>query len=122
MCGRLDENKVLEGHHGRAGLSGLYGLQLGAYVNETFQAREGFEPDLFPKGVPIFMGHYHKPHVVQGTNIRYIGSPYQGEQHAAQCSADSCKVLAKRAREDRNLQRVRSSREACIVLERRALR
>ena len=54
-------------------------LQLGAYVNETFQAREGFAPDLFPEEVPVYMGHYHKPHTVQGTSIEYIGSPYQGE-------------------------------------------
>ena len=54
-------------------------LQLGAYVNETFQAREGFAPDLFPEEVPVYMGHYHKPHTVQGTGIEYIGSPYQGE-------------------------------------------
>lgn len=53
-------------------------MQIGAYVNETFQAREGFTPDLFPAGVPIYMGHYHKPHTVQGTNIQYVGSPFQG--------------------------------------------
>jgi hypothetical protein len=53
-------------------------MQLGAYVNETFQAREGFSPELFPEGVPTFMGHYHKAHVVKGTRIEYVGSPYQG--------------------------------------------
>ena len=52
-------------------------LQLGAYVNETFQAREGFSPDLFPP-VPVLMGHYHKPHRVRDTLVRYVGSPYQG--------------------------------------------
>ena len=52
--------------------------QLGAFVNETFQAREGFPPELFPEHVPVYMGHYHKPHRVQGTSIEYIGSPYQG--------------------------------------------
>ncbi|KAK9914871.1 hypothetical protein WJX75_001641 [Coccomyxa subellipsoidea] len=50
---------------------------IGAFVNETFQAREGFMPDLFPEGVPTFMGHYHKPHTVQGTSIQYVGSPFQ---------------------------------------------
>ena len=49
-------------------------------MNETFQAREGFSPDLFPEQVPVYMGHYHKPHRVKGTSIEYIGSPYQGEQ------------------------------------------
>ncbi len=53
-------------------------VQIGAFVNETFQAREGFKPDLFPEGVPTFMGHYHKPHTVQGTSIQYVGSPFQG--------------------------------------------
>ena len=57
----------------------VFRLQLGAYVNETFQAREGFAPDLFPEEVPVYMGHYHKPHTVQGTSIEYIGSPYQGQ-------------------------------------------
>ena len=52
--------------------------QIGAFVNETFQAREGFMPDLFPEGVPTFMGHYHKPHTVHGTSIQYVGSPFQG--------------------------------------------
>ena len=53
-------------------------------MNETFQAREGFSPDLFPP-VHVFMGHYHKPHRVAGTDIRYIGSPYQG----AHCNRDA---------------------------------
>ena len=47
-------------------------------MNESFQAKEGLPPDLFPEGVPIYTGHYHKPHVVENTNIHYIGSPYQG--------------------------------------------
>ena len=52
-------------------------MQLGAFVNETFQAREGLEPALFP-AVPSYLGHYHKPHTVRNTSIRYTGSPYQG--------------------------------------------
>ena len=52
-------------------------MQLGAFVNETFQAREGLEPALFP-AVPSYLGHYHKPHTVRNTTIRYTGSPYQG--------------------------------------------
>ena len=54
-------------------------MQLGAFVNETFQAREGLEPALFP-AVPSYLGHYHKPHTVRNTSIRYTGSPYQGMQ------------------------------------------
>ena len=52
--------------------------QLGAFVNETFQAREGLPPDLFPGGVPTYLGHYHKPHVVGATRVQYVGSPYEG--------------------------------------------
>ena len=54
-------------------------LQQGAAMNEAFQAREGLSPNLFPDDIPIYTGHYHKPHTVAGTNIRYIGSPYQGQ-------------------------------------------
>ncbi|KAL3137671.1 hypothetical protein ABBQ38_004946 [Trebouxia sp. C0009 RCD-2024] len=50
---------------------------MGAMMNEAFQAKEGLPPDLFPGSVPTYTGHYHKPHVVENTNIRYIGSPYQ---------------------------------------------
>ena len=60
-------------------------MQLGAFVNETFQAREGFSPDLFPDQVPVYMGHYHKPHRVKGSSIEYIGSPYQGEPQPGPC-------------------------------------
>ena len=49
-------------------------------INETFQARDGMPPELFPPGIPIYTGHYHKPHTVQGTEIHYVGSPYQGGQ------------------------------------------
>ena len=53
-------------------------VQMGAMMNEAFQAKEGLPPDLFPDSVPTYTGHYHKPHVVENTNIQYIGSPYQG--------------------------------------------
>ena len=53
-------------------------LQLGAFVNETFQAREGLPPDVFPESVPTYLGHYHKPHLVGNTRVQYVGSPYQG--------------------------------------------
>ena len=47
-------------------------------MNEAFQAKEGLPPDLFPEDIPTYTGHYHKPHMVDNSNIRYIGSPYQG--------------------------------------------
>ena len=62
-------------------------LQLGAMMNESFQAKEGLPPDLFPEDVPTYTGHYHKPHVVANTNIRYVGSPYQGTHHFSPNSA-----------------------------------
>uniref|UniRef100_A0A061SMF6 Calcineurin-like phosphoesterase domain-containing protein n=1 Tax=Tetraselmis sp. GSL018 TaxID=582737 RepID=A0A061SMF6_9CHLO len=50
---------------------------VGAHVNESFQAREGVRPELFPGGVPTYTGHYHRRHTVAGTNIHYVGSPFQ---------------------------------------------
>eukprot|EP00873_Tetraselmis_striata_P041002 jgi/Tetstr1/461266/TSEL_006393.t1 len=50
---------------------------VGAYMNETFQARDGVKPELFPAAVPVFTGHYHRRHTVEGTAIHYVGSPYQ---------------------------------------------
>jgi len=46
-------------------------------LNEASQAKEGIDPSVFPQDVPVFTGHYHKPHVVKGTRIEYVGSPYQ---------------------------------------------
>jgi hypothetical protein len=55
-------------------------MQLTAHMNASYQARDGLPPDLFPERVPVYLGHYHFPHQVAGTNITYIGSPYQGKQ------------------------------------------
>jgi hypothetical protein len=52
----------------------------GASLNDACQARDGVPPSVFPKGVPVYTGHYHKPHTVAGTDIRYVGSPYQGKK------------------------------------------
>jgi DNA repair exonuclease SbcCD ATPase subunit len=49
----------------------------GASLNDACQARDGVPPSIFPKGVPVYTGHYHKPHTVANTSIRYVGSPYQ---------------------------------------------
>lgn len=48
-------------------------------MNDAFQAHDGLDPALFPHGIPVYTGHYHKPHTVEGTAIRYVGSPYQGK-------------------------------------------
>ena len=53
-------------------------------MNEAFQAHDGLPPSLFPPGLPVYTGHYHKPHTVAGTAIRYVGSPYQGERAGAE--------------------------------------
>ncbi|BBN06555.1 hypothetical protein MPTK1_3g22150 [Marchantia polymorpha subsp. ruderalis] len=50
---------------------------VGAFMNEACQAKEGVEPSIFPENVPVFTGHYHKPHVVDNSQIEYVGSPYQ---------------------------------------------
>lgn len=55
----------------------------GAALNEAYQAREGLPPASFPPGIPVYTGHYHKPHTVPGTNVHYVGSPYQGK--SCQC-------------------------------------
>ncbi|GAB4817224.1 hypothetical protein N2152v2_004270 [Parachlorella kessleri] len=50
---------------------------VGAMMNDAFQAHDGVPPSLFPPGLHVYTGHYHKPHTVEGTSIRYLGSPYQ---------------------------------------------
>ena len=54
-----------------------FSVQLGAFVNEQYQAREGLEADAFGERV-TYLGHYHKPQLVSDTSVRYVGSPYQG--------------------------------------------
>lgn len=66
---------------------------VGASMNETYQAKDGVDPNIFAVGdghsghsshggggggvIPTYTGHYHKPHTVPGTRITYVGSPYQ---------------------------------------------
>lgn len=52
-------------------------IQAGAMVNNALQLQEGLSPGVFPAGLPVFTGHYHKPHVVAGTTVEYVGSPFQ---------------------------------------------
>jgi hypothetical protein len=61
-------------------------VQVGAFMNEAYQAQHGLEPGLFPEAVPTYLGHYHLPHTVGASNVRYVGSPYQGMPPAAQTS------------------------------------
>jgi hypothetical protein len=48
-------------------------------MNASYQARDGLPPELFPQRLPVYLGHYHFPHLVPGTSITYVGSPYQGK-------------------------------------------
>ena len=50
---------------------------IGASVNSAHQAKSGLSPRMFPEGVSVYTGHYHKPHTVPRTNITYIGSPFE---------------------------------------------
>lgn len=45
-----------------------------------FELQGGMEIDDFGGGLknrPVFLGHYHKPQTLRGTNIHYVGSPLQ---------------------------------------------
>jgi hypothetical protein len=57
--------------------------QIGAFMNNAYQATHGVPTEAFPEETDVWLGHYHMPHVVsdsQGkpTRVRYVGSPYQG--------------------------------------------
>ena len=55
----------------------------GAYMNDMIVSTHGVSPKYFPPNVPIYSGHFHKPHFVKkpdvapGVDIRYVGSPYE---------------------------------------------
>ena len=51
----------------------------GAYMNDMILSTGGISPCYFPPNIPIYSGHFHKPHIVKSSNveIRYVGSPYQ---------------------------------------------
>jgi hypothetical protein len=51
----------------------------GASMNDGMKSREGLDIDMFPPHIPIYSGHYHKPHTIRrgGTSLHYVGSPYQ---------------------------------------------
>eukprot|EP00887_Chlorella_sp_A99_P004143 scaffold23.g4143.t1 len=53
---------------------------VGALMNEAYQAQEGLPPSLFPPGLPTYTGHYHRPHTVPGTRIRYVSRAEAGQQ------------------------------------------
>ena len=60
-------------------------LQRGAKMNQWRQAEVGLSPGDFPAGPRVYSGHYHLPHDVPGTNITYVGSPYQVRESGRRC-------------------------------------
>ena len=58
----------------------------GASMNDLLISTGGVPPKWFPEGIPVYSGHFHKPHVVPQWNrcIEYIGSPYQVSLSEAQ--------------------------------------
>jgi hypothetical protein len=51
----------------------------GAFHNDWYQSDAGVDPQFFPPLIPIYSGHFHKPHrVISGdVTIEYLGSPYE---------------------------------------------
>lgn len=49
----------------------------GAAMNDGVCSRAGLARSAFPSGVPVFSGHFHKPHSIGDGFMRYVGSPYQ---------------------------------------------
>jgi DNA repair exonuclease SbcCD ATPase subunit/DNA repair exonuclease SbcCD nuclease subunit len=51
----------------------------GASMNDLIVSQGGVLPRYFPARIPIYSGHFHKPHVVtiSGVSIEYVGSPYE---------------------------------------------
>jgi Calcineurin-like phosphoesterase len=62
---------------------------VGGYMNDNIVSNGGVSPRVFPPNIPVYTGHFHKPHVVSRTTydemtgdkhvwrIEYLGSPYQ---------------------------------------------
>ncbi|CAK9226938.1 unnamed protein product [Sphagnum troendelagicum] len=76
---RRDHNLIKEAVQQSGSIKAIFGHLdvVGAFLNEACQAKEGIEASIFPTRLPVYTGHYHKAHVVEGTQIEYIGSPYQ---------------------------------------------
>ena len=61
----------------------MYADVTGAYMNDLIRSTGGVAPAYFPPDIPIYSGHFHKPHMVEqpkaapGVKIRYVGSPYE---------------------------------------------
>lgn len=51
----------------------------GAFMNDGARCDSGLELSDFPGGIPVYSGHFHKPHTMKigNSRLRYVGSPYQ---------------------------------------------
>ena len=51
----------------------------GAFMNDGARCRDGLDIAEFPRDLPIYSGHFHKPHTMSRgrSSLRYVGSPYQ---------------------------------------------
>lgn len=51
----------------------------GASMNDLIKSQHGISADTFPTDKCVYSGHFHMPHTVRigGSEIRYVGSPYQ---------------------------------------------
>jgi len=74
----------------------------GAFMNDGIRSREGISITEFPENMPIYSGHFHKPHTMSkgSSSLRYVGSPYQtslseaGQKkylYCLSCTPDSAK-------------------------------
>ena len=52
-------------------------------MNDKIISQNGLKLDIFPENIPIYSGHFHKPHNISVTKsgavveIKYVGSPYE---------------------------------------------
>ncbi len=44
----------------------------GAWMNDNIQSRDGLDVSAFPPAIPIYSGHFHKPHLVSFIPISHI--------------------------------------------------
>jgi hypothetical protein len=48
----------------------------GASMNDNMRCREGLDISAFPPNLPIYSGHFHKPHTVRAHSLRTCHSVY----------------------------------------------
>ena len=66
----------------------------GAYMNDNMRSKEGLDIEAFPKDIPIYSGHFHKPHTVGYVSHRQL--LFVGEPLTILCSFLLCSTDHKR--------------------------